>query len=134
MKRLGTPAPRHITRFLGAPFSAPPLGARQAFPSAFEFGEDEEGFEIGAEIEQIARCELAGHQRAGGSGFFRSVEEAAHLTYAHPLDRIDQRNIFRLRLPLEGGHDDPRDPGATGALDHKARVVPSSCDQKQRGG
>ena len=86
--------------------------------AAFEFGKHEEGFEIGSEIEQIARRDLTGHQRTGGAGFFRSIQKAAHLTHAHPLDRIDERGIFGLRLALEGSHHDPCDPGATGALDH----------------
>lgn len=79
-----------------------------------EFGQKEEGGEVGAKVEKIFRGDLPGHHGMAGAGFFGVSDELAELTHAEPAKVIDFGGEGGVRLALEGCGAKPLDPGPAG--------------------
>ena len=90
-------------------------GAEEGFGVAFfEFGEEEEGGEVGAEVEEIFRGELSSHDGVVGAGFFGVSDQLAELADAEPTEVIDFGGEGGIGLALEGGGAEALDPGPAG--------------------
>ena len=84
--------------------------------------EEEERFEIRAQVEEVARVDLARHHRAPDTGFFEKPEHLPELADPHPLDPVHELRQGRIGLPGESGGHDPRDARSPRRARHSQRV------------
>ena len=89
----------------------------------FEFGEEEEGGEVGAEVEEIFRGELAGHDGVAGAGFFGVSDQLAELADAEPAEVIDFGGEGGIRFALESCGAEALDPGPAGRGGELERIA-----------
>ena len=68
-----------------------------------EFGQHEKRGEVGAEVEEIFRGNLSGHDGLTGAGLFRVGDEFAELSDPQPPEVVDQAGQCRIGFVLEGG-------------------------------
>ncbi len=106
-------------------------GAEEGFGVAFfELGEEKEGGEVGAEVEEIFRGELAGHDGVVATGFFGVGEELAELADAEPAEVIDFGAEGGVGFVLEGGGEEAGDAGAAGGGGELERVASVAGDDQ----
>ena len=107
-------------------------GAEEGFGvTFFELGEKEEGGEVGAQVEEIFRRELAGHDGVAGAGFFGVGEELAELSDAKPTEVIDFGGEGGIGFVLEGGGAEACDTGSAGGGGELERVASVAGDDEK---
>lgn len=109
-------------------------GAEEAFGVAFlKAGQEEKGFEVGAEVEEAARGDLAGHDGAVDASLAEEIEEAAELADAHPAGLVGCLGEVGGGLALEGGETDGGGAGLTGRIEEQAGVEALTGNKSQGG-
>ena len=99
-------------------------GAEEGFGVAFfELGEEEEGGEVGAEVEKVFRRDLPGHHGVAGAGFLGVSNELAELAHAEPAKVIHFGREVWVRLTLEGCGAKALDPGPAGRGGELERIA-----------
>jgi len=96
-----------------------------------ELCQQEEGMEVGAEVEEIPRGDLARHHRGSGPALLGGIDESAELADAHPLDLIHESGKRGIGLSLESGCNHFGNAGFSGALRRKAGIGAVTGDQKE---
>ena len=110
-------------------------GAEEGFGVAFfQLGEKEEGGEVGAEVEEIFRRELARHDGVAGAGFFGVGDKFAELSDPEPAQVIDQSGKGRVGFILERGGTKPSHTATARGLGELERVASVPGDDEKRFG
>lgn len=110
-------------------------GSEEGLGVAFlELRENEEGADVGAEIEEIFWRDLPGHDGVGGTGFLRGVGELAELADAEPDQLIGVGGGGGRRLVLESRDGEVSDPGGAGGAGGELGVAPAAGDEEELGG
>lgn len=97
----------------------------------WELGEDEEGFPIRSQVEEIFWGELTGHDGVGGTGFLGDTEEGTELPNAEPFDGIDLSGQRRIGFTGEGSQVNFFDPGGAGFADNQGRISAASGNEEE---
>jgi len=99
--------------------------------AARELREEDEGFDVGAQVEEIARMDLAGHDGVGRAGFFQNSKQFSELADAQPFEFIDERRERGVGLILKSGGGDPRDARGARGAGHGLRVGAVAGDDRE---
>lgn len=104
-------------------------GSEDTFRVSFlEFGENEEGFDIGSEVEEVFGSDLSGHDGGAGTRFLEVFEQGSQLADSEGGDIVDEGCKFGLGLIEECRGDDAFDSGFPRFLCEDQRVRAVSRD------
>ena len=97
-----------------------------------ELGQHEQCGEVGAEVEEVFRRDLAGHDGLCRTGLFGVGREFAELSDPQPTQVVHQAGQCRIGLVLERGGAKAFHPLAAGSLGELERIVSVPGDDEKR--
>jgi hypothetical protein len=99
--------------------------------AALQLCEEDQRSNVGAQIEQVSRCELARHHRVARARFLRCIEQLAKLAHAQPMNLI-RRGAGRFRrFAFEGRKGNSFNSGCSRRFHHEGGIATSPCDEKK---